>query len=186
MCDRLVETFPDSLAPNTLTLVGFIHAILPAFIMFFVGGASLEGPLPKWFFFLQFYAFLTYRVLDECDGKQARRTGNSSPLGLIFDHGCDCFAAGCQAMMLLRTAQVGNNMYTITMLTLGLWSFHFTTLEEYYIGILRLPPGNAVSDGLVPALLLFLCAGIFGYDVYTKELLDVSFLGFEGTKLTIG
>jgi ethanolaminephosphotransferase len=23
------------------------------------------------------------------DGKQARRTGSSSPLGLLFDHGCD-------------------------------------------------------------------------------------------------
>lgn len=23
------------------------------------------------------------------DGKHARRTGNSSPLGLLFDHGCD-------------------------------------------------------------------------------------------------
>jgi len=23
------------------------------------------------------------------DGKQARKTGNSSPLGMLFDHGCD-------------------------------------------------------------------------------------------------
>ena len=33
-------------------------------------------------------------MLDEMDGKQARRTGNSSPLGLLFDHGCDAFNAG--------------------------------------------------------------------------------------------
>jgi phosphatidylglycerophosphate synthase len=30
-------------------------------------------------------------MLDEMDGKQARKTGNSSPLGLLFDHGCDSF-----------------------------------------------------------------------------------------------
>jgi ethanolaminephosphotransferase len=28
-------------------------------------------------------------MLDNLDGKQARRTGTSSPLGLMFDHGCD-------------------------------------------------------------------------------------------------
>jgi ethanolaminephosphotransferase len=28
-------------------------------------------------------------MLDNLDGKQARRTGTSSPLGMMFDHGCD-------------------------------------------------------------------------------------------------
>lgn len=27
--------------------------------------------------------------MDAIDGKQARRTGTSSPLGELFDHGCD-------------------------------------------------------------------------------------------------
>lgn len=27
--------------------------------------------------------------MDSIDGKQARRTGTSSPLGELFDHGCD-------------------------------------------------------------------------------------------------
>jgi phosphatidylglycerophosphate synthase len=28
-----------------------------------------------------------YQTLDAVDGKQARRTGTSSPLGQLFDHG---------------------------------------------------------------------------------------------------
>jgi ethanolaminephosphotransferase len=28
-------------------------------------------------------------MFDNLDGKQARRTQTSSPLGLLFDHGCD-------------------------------------------------------------------------------------------------
>ena len=32
-------------------------------------------------------AVLTYLHLDCIDGKQARRTGSSSPLGQLFDHG---------------------------------------------------------------------------------------------------
>lgn len=30
-----------------------------------------------------------YSTFDNCDGKQARRTGSSSPLGELFDHGID-------------------------------------------------------------------------------------------------
>jgi ethanolaminephosphotransferase len=37
-------------------------------------------------------AILTYTNLDCIDGKQARRTGSSSPLGQLFDHGCDAIA----------------------------------------------------------------------------------------------
>ena len=29
--------------------------------------------------------------MDNLDGKQARRTQNSSPLGMMIDHGCDAF-----------------------------------------------------------------------------------------------
>jgi ethanolaminephosphotransferase len=31
---------------------------------------------------------LMYQLLDNMDGKQARRTGTSSALGTLFDHGC--------------------------------------------------------------------------------------------------
>lgn len=30
-----------------------------------------------------------YQTLDNIDGKQARKTKNSSPLGMMIDHGCD-------------------------------------------------------------------------------------------------
>lgn len=32
------------------------------------------------------------QTLDAVDGKQARRTNSSSPLGQLFDHGCDSFS----------------------------------------------------------------------------------------------
>jgi choline/ethanolamine phosphotransferase len=35
-----------------------------------------------------------YQTLDAIDGKQARRTGSSSPLGELFDHGCDSLSTG--------------------------------------------------------------------------------------------
>jgi hypothetical protein len=35
-----------------------------------------------------------YQTLDAIDGKQARRTGTSSPMGELFDHGCDSVSNG--------------------------------------------------------------------------------------------
>lgn len=34
---------------------------------------------------------IAYANLDCIDGKQARRTKSSSPLGQLFDHGCDAY-----------------------------------------------------------------------------------------------
>jgi hypothetical protein len=50
---------------------------------------TLTEPAPAWTAALAGAALFTYSTLDNMDGKQARRTGSSSPLGLLFDHGCD-------------------------------------------------------------------------------------------------
>ncbi len=45
------------------------------------------GVAPAWVYFLCGFAILMYLHLDCLDGKQARRTKSSSPLGQLFDHG---------------------------------------------------------------------------------------------------
>ena len=45
------------------------------------------GDAPRWVYFSCGAAALTYLHLDCIDGKQARRTKSSSPLGQLFDHG---------------------------------------------------------------------------------------------------
>jgi ethanolaminephosphotransferase len=44
---------------------------------------------PQWLFFTFAIGLFVYQSLDAIDGKQARRTGTSGPLGELFDHGCD-------------------------------------------------------------------------------------------------
>lgn len=62
--------------------------------------------IPHWTFFLTAVCIFIYLNLDAIDGKQARRTKSSSPLGQLFDHGCDSFSlnffvlAVCQATQL--------------------------------------------------------------------------------------
>lgn len=98
VASRTVELLPDWLAPNAITLIGFIFSALPFCVLFGFYGTKFENdpenPVPNWFFFLEAFCYFMYRFMDECDGKQARRTGNSSPLGLLFDHGCDSISIG--------------------------------------------------------------------------------------------
>lgn len=58
---------------------------------------AINSNAPIGFFFRNLLAVITrfafglwaYSSLDAIDGKQARRTGTSGPLGELFDHGCD-------------------------------------------------------------------------------------------------
>lgn len=50
--------------------------------------------VPRWACFLCAFGLFIYQSLDAIDGKQARRTGTSSPLGELFDHGCDSLSTG--------------------------------------------------------------------------------------------
>lgn len=49
---------------------------------------------PWWAYVQAALGLFIYQTLDATDGKQARRTGTSSPLGELFDHGCDALAQG--------------------------------------------------------------------------------------------
>ena len=48
-------------------------------LRYVVGGGTFSAAL----------GLFIYQTLDAIDGKQARRTKTSSPLGELFDHGCD-------------------------------------------------------------------------------------------------
>ena len=129
---------------------------------------------------MQAACYLMYRILDEMDGKQARKTGNSSPLGLLFDHGCDSFATGLITMMIMKLVQIGNSSLIMFPLLATSMTFYLCTLEEYYIGGLFLGVGNPVTDGSVILIALFASAGYAGNGVF-KETFCIPF--FDGIKL---
>mmetsp|Transcript_9729 Transcript_9729/g.14817 ORF Transcript_9729/g.14817 Transcript_9729/m.14817 type:complete len:117 (+) Transcript_9729:194-544(+) len=106
VANRLVNYLPETLAPNVITLCGFIFSTLPFFVLFWNFGTKFQNEdgmeIPRWFFLFEAVCYFLYRMFDEMDGKQARRTKNSSPLGLLFDHGCDAFSMGLQAMIIAK------------------------------------------------------------------------------------
>ena len=65
-------------------------------------------------------------------------------------------------------------------------AFYFATLEEHYVGTLRLPVGNGVSDGSVLIIILMIATGIFGNDFWAIQAADATGLNLGFEFLTVG
>ena len=149
---------PRWIAPNSITLFGLCWMITSYLIVWyycpsfddFVEG--WEDTVPLWIFFFNGMAMLIYQTLDNMDGKQARRTGSSSSLGLLFDHGCDAInsifgSANWIVFMGLNPIYHLPQIWILVFIPMIL--FFIATWEEYYTGKLILPVFNGPTEGLL-------------------------------------
>ena len=68
------------MAPNLVTLTGTIGNMI-ALGVIFAQDTTMAKILPVWVYLFGAFTIWLYQTLDAVDGKQARRTGTSSPLG---------------------------------------------------------------------------------------------------------
>ncbi|CAN1217453.1 Choline/ethanolaminephosphotransferase 1 [Linum perenne] len=90
------------------------------------------------------YCCFLYQTFDAVDGKQARRTNSSSPLGELFDHGCDALACAFEAM-----------------------AFGSTTI--YFTNTLILPVVNGPTEGLMLIYLAYFFTAIVGAEWWSQD-----------------
>ena len=81
-----------------ITLLGFVF-VLGNFGLLLMYSPDLSTEAPSWVYISFAIGLWLYSTFDNVDGKQARRTGSSSPLGELFDHGVD--ALNCTVNILL-------------------------------------------------------------------------------------
>ncbi|XP_017148286.1 cholinephosphotransferase 1 isoform X1 [Drosophila miranda] len=103
----LVGQTPLWLAPNLITIVGLILNIVTTLILICYSPNGVEAP-PRWTCALCALGLFVYQSLDSIDGKQARRTNTSSPLGELFDHGCDSISTVFVALSACISCQLGH------------------------------------------------------------------------------
>jgi ethanolaminephosphotransferase len=140
--NRIVLTFPLWLAPNVITLAGLVCAILSNGIMMYFC-PLLDGPAPRWAYVVQAAALISYQALDAMDGKQARRTGSSSALGMLFDHGCDALNATVSSIALCATFQLGAGWISFVFWLITTLVFYGATIEEFYTGEVAVSVSNS-------------------------------------------
>ena len=110
---------------------------------------ELKGTAPGWVHCYAGLSLLTYQILDCADGKQARRTGNGTPMGLLFDHGCDAINCAISGITLCAALQLGLTWTSPFVIALVSFPFFCATWEEYYTGTLALPVINGPNEGIV-------------------------------------
>ena len=125
------------------------------------GSASLDvlpdRPLPS-----------ALQAADALDGKQARATGTSSPLGELVDHGCDALGTTLELLSLGAAVQAGAvgspaaggawagaGGRLVWMWAVGVTIFYMATWETLHTGRLYLGIVNVPNEGLL------LCAACY-------------------------
>ena len=111
--------------------------------------------------------------MDNVDGKQARRTGTSSGLGELFDHGID--SLNCTLASLCETAAMGlgpTKTGAFTALVPCLPMF-FSTWETYHTHTLYLGYINGPTEGLILACTIMIISGYYGPQIWTYKVADI-------------
>ena len=163
LCNYLIENWtPKTLAPNLITITGFIINTLPIHIyLLIVYGMSVESVLPVWINFLCGFTLLLYLILDNMDGKQARKIGNSTSLGLFFDHGCDAFSVPLLGIVFLHIFGFTGS-YFFFIIVLLCFCFYLKTYETFVFKHLDLGLINPVTEGITCLVLLSVFSGFVG------------------------
>lgn len=117
--------------------------------------------------------YMAWLILDNIDGKQARRTHSSSPLGLMFDHQVDALNVTITTSY-FANIMMGPNI-AVYIWFVGSLPFYYTTWEETYTGSMNFPFISAASDG---CLLLGVLTFVF-YLITPEYIIHNAFMGYS-------
>ncbi|KAL2623222.1 hypothetical protein R1flu_003427 [Riccia fluitans] len=141
-----VNFFPLWMPPNMITLMGFMFVVTSS-ILSYIYCPTLDQPAPAWVYFMQGLLLFLYQTFDAVDGKQARRTNSSSPLGELFDHGCDALTCAFETMSFASTVLAGR--HSIWYWAIATIAFYGATWESFFTDTLILPAINGPTEGLL-------------------------------------
>ena len=105
-----VKLMPRNVAPNLLTLTGLFLTII-ACVIYLPYDTTFKSKMPNWMYHLSAFLCFMYQTFDAIDGKHARNTKSSSPLGQLFDHGCDALCVTFSFVLMMQISLAGYCMY---------------------------------------------------------------------------
>ncbi|XP_053092498.1 choline/ethanolaminephosphotransferase 1a [Pangasianodon hypophthalmus] len=133
----LVERVPLWVAPNLITTIGLVLNITTTLILAYHCPTATEQA-PTWAYLSCAVGLFIYQSLDAIDGKQARRTNSSTPLGELFDHGCDSLSTVFVILGTCIAVQMGTNPdWMFFCCFVGVFMFYCAHWQTYVSGTLR-------------------------------------------------
>jgi phosphatidylglycerophosphate synthase len=104
-----------------------------------------DKPLPAWVSGYSAFTVFFYLTMDAIDGMQARKTNSSSPLGQLFDHGCDCAITTVFSIMMVNGLGIGAGWMVIAFIASVQVTFFLSQWEEKYTGVCRTNVGGLLG-----------------------------------------
>ncbi len=156
----VVTLVPRSIAPNLITLIGLIINMLGS-LQFLLYDTTFTMKMPPCMIYIATLCGFLYQTLDAIDGKQARRTQSSSPLGQLFDHGCDAISVFFGLNSFLFVLRLGCSYQFFILLFSTTLTFFTQQWEEYHAHVMRTNIGGfGVTEGILLQLLTMLLIGL--------------------------
>jgi ethanolaminephosphotransferase len=164
-----VSLLPYWMAPNLVTLIG-LGGIALSYACVCSLAPNLDGYAGSpWPYVVASFLLFFYQTMDALDGKQARRTGTSSPLGELFDHGCDAVTCVLMALTLLTSLQMGAGPLSLFVMLNLVVPFFFAQWEEYHTGTMELGYVG-VTEGQLVGMLVYALSAALGVDFWLGDL----------------
>lgn len=110
--NKFLLLFPTTIAPNLITLSGLSFVLANVATLLYYD-PTLEHGCPPWVYLTFAAGLWFYQSFDSIDGMQARRTGQSSPLGEMFDHGCDAINTTLEVIVTISTINVHQSWWAL-------------------------------------------------------------------------
>jgi len=175
---NLTNMLPLWVAPNLITFTGLVPlGVVYGLTCYYT--PSAEEPNPSWLLIGSAFTLFFYQTLDAMDGKQARRTGSSTPLGQLFDHGCDCLASIAHTSQAVAVVAPGGTLLGLLAGTLFQFGFFLAQWEEYHTGVLQTSAGPVgVTETQYFLMLASLGGGLIGHERLSAALVNPNWAPF--------
>ncbi|OTA62859.1 Choline/ethanolaminephosphotransferase [Hypoxylon sp. EC38] len=157
----VIKCFPMWMAPNLITLTGFMFIVANFFTLLWYN-PTLDQDCPPWVYYTWAAGLFLYQTFDAVDGTQARRTRQSGPLGELFDHGVDALNTALEVLIFAASQNMGQSWYTVATLFASLQTFYVQTWEEYHTKTLTLGIVNGPVEGILILVFVYALTGYMG------------------------
>ncbi|KAG6005051.1 hypothetical protein E4U21_000507 [Claviceps maximensis] len=157
----VIKLFPMSMAPNLITLTGFLFIVINVLTLLWYN-PTLDKDCPPWVYYSWAVGLFLYQTFDAVDGAQARRTKQSGPLGELFDHGVDALNTSLECLIFAGSQNMGQGWKTAATLFASLLTFYVQTWDEYHTKTLTLGVVNGPVEGVLILVLVYALTGFLG------------------------
>ncbi|PHJ20293.1 cdp-alcohol phosphatidyltransferase superfamily protein [Cystoisospora suis] len=169
----VASLIPSFIHPNTLTILGFISAICASVLQLY-HTPTLSEEAPRWVYLAVAFLFFLYQTFDAIDGKHARRNKLSSPLGQLFDHGCDIILTTPLTLVSIAVITAGSGLLqeVIAMTSSQTLQFIYMWWELHFHVFYAATGIVGVTEAQLLVMGMAVMSGIFGPSIWRMNLLQ--------------